>query len=295
MTVEIVASDGVSRMAFCPEKGGAAYSLVLPGVKGPRELLYVHDNFWQDDFDDLIGGWPFCFPVCARLQRDGVPGTYVIQGQRYQLPIHGVSWYQPWQVVTHTSDRLQLQLNSNAHSLEHYPFEFSVCLAYRIEPGRLHCSVEVRNLGEQAMPYYAGFHPYFLTPAGEAKRRVMVNMRSDYCLQYNDSFTDVVGRKPALAWPLSVADPAMNEQLSHVLGENCFDLDYGDGDQLSMRCVGEGAMSFPYLQTYTMVEKPFVCVEPWMGHPNALNTAGACHWLEPAAHHRASATLALNK
>ena len=40
---------------------------------------------------------------------------------------------------------------------------------------------------------------------------------------------------------------------------------------------------FPYVQLYTMTEKPFFCVEPWMAAPNSLNTAKGCRWLEPGA------------
>ena len=36
-----------------------------------------------------------------------------------------------------------------------------------------------------------------------------------------------------------------------------------------------------YLQFYTMADKPFFCIEPWMGHPNALNALTGAHWLAP--------------
>ena len=30
-----------------------------------------------------------------------------------------------------------------------------------------------------------------------------------------------------------------------------------------------------------MADQPFFCVEPWMGHPNAMNTVAGVHWLAP--------------
>ena len=45
---------------------------------------------------------------------------------------------------------------------------------------------------------------------------------------------------------------------------------------------GELNPSFPFMQLYHAPEKPFFCVEPWMSHPNALNTQLASHVLFPS-------------
>ncbi len=298
----ILASDGVTRMQFMPDIGGTGVSLIMPGVEGPRELLYMHAGSrlgGRDDRDpgssschpgldpgsriqDLIGGWPFCFPVCARLGRNGVEGAYLHQGQNYQMKIHGVSWYLPWEILQHEESRLVMQLEANDETRAVYPFEFSVTLDYQITPGKLTCQQTYSNNGDDAMPYYAGFHPYFATPpVGAGKAEVMIAFESDFRLRYNESMMDIVGRDAALTWPASAADPSINEQLSHVADKNQFILTYPNGDQVRMRCWGEVDDLFPYIQTYTMADKPFVCVEPWMDHPNALNTAGACRWLQP--------------
>lgn len=278
MSVIIVAEDGISSMRFEPSFGATASSLVLPGKHGPRELLYCHDNFDQHPQDDLAGGWPLCFPVCARVQRDGEAGVYLYQGQRYRLPIHGFAWHQAWSVQHQQPDSVVFSLCANEATRAMYPFEFELELRYCIEAGQLQCQQRYINHGVEAMPFYAGFHPYFLTPVG-AKADVTVDMSSDYRLCYNADYTDVVGRDAALRWPLSATDPLLNEQLSHV--DDCrFAIDFGDGDRLHMNCWSDQRLHlFPYIQTYTMTDKPFVCVEPWMDHPNAINTVAGCQWL----------------
>lgn len=294
MSITLVARDGISTMKLAPEKGGMGYSLVLPGKHGPRELLYLHDSFQNDEFDDLVGGWPLCFPICARLQRDGQIGAYLYQGRRYTLPIHGISWYQAWQVVAQDSDAVSLYLSSNEHSRQHFPFDFELTQRFEVLPGEMRCQLRIENSGNEGMPYYAGFHPYLLTPQpNEGKGQVMIKMNSDYRLQYNEGLTDIIGHQEPLCWPLSAADPAINEQLSHIVGENMCSIDYGDGDCLSMHCVGSDGMRFPYLQTYTMANKPFICLEPWMSHPNAMNTVGACAWLMPGQSHCADVLIKL--
>ncbi|MDF1654849.1 MAG: aldose epimerase [Coxiellaceae bacterium] len=251
----------------------------------------------QKAIADLIGGWPFCFPVCARLSCEGEEGVYVYKDQRYDMKIHGVSWYLPWQVITEEPSRLVLQLEANDHTRKIYPFEFCVTLDYQIAPGKLACLQTYVNCGDQEMPYYAGFHPYFLTPpVDDGKADVMVDFRSDYRLQYNAELTDIIGQQSPINWPASASEPAINEQLSHVDGDNVFQLRYPDGDCVTMSCWSEDdAEMFPYIQTYTMADRPFVCVEPWMDHPNAINTAGACRWLQAGQSETAMMELVLSR
>src|SRR3990167_6286161 len=93
-TVTLTASDGMTKATFVPQRGGTACSIIMPGKQGPRERLYLHYFFWDKTIDDLPGGWPFCFPVCARLMRQHQHGAYLYDGKIYHLPIHGFSWHQ---------------------------------------------------------------------------------------------------------------------------------------------------------------------------------------------------------
>ena len=80
----IISPDGQTRASFVPELGGVGCSIIMPHQGKSRELLYLHDNFWEKDLQDLRGGWPFLFPICGRLEL-----------KEYQLPIHGFAPYIP--------------------------------------------------------------------------------------------------------------------------------------------------------------------------------------------------------
>lgn len=275
----IKANDNVSCASFVPELGGVVSSLQLPGVDGERELLHQHDFFWQCDNDDLAGGMPFLFPVCARLSRNNQDGVYSYQGQHYKLPIHGFSWQLPWDVVEHGDDFIVMQLESNASTLKQYPFDFCIQLRYEIRNGQLFCYQSYENRSGEAMPYYAGFHPYF---SAASKDNIEIDYEPIERWQYNSALTDLVGRKANFSLPTKLANPDLNEQLTKVGENKTVNMIYENSDILQVEAQGlEDHDLFPFIQLYTIVDKNFFCIEPWMGYPNAMNAVKGVRWLQP--------------
>ena len=282
-TWTIVSQDGRSSATFVPAKGGVGSSLVIKG----RELLYRHEFFWQQEpVERIPGGWPFLFPTCGRLERGGTPGVYLYDGRLYQLPSHGFGPRLPWKVMEASEpNELTLMLQHTAETFENYPFEFEVRLRYRMENDALVCEQFYRNNGSRTMPYYAGFHPYFLTPgAAQGKEQVTLDYRPTRRLVYNQTLTDLVGEGDLPRLPVSVCEPTINEILTLVGEDKETRLVMPDG--LTVHMAAEGVNDpdlFPYIQLYTIPEKPFFCVEPWMGFPNALNTLLGARLLAPGA------------
>jgi galactose mutarotase-like enzyme len=291
----IVADDNQTRASFVPARGGVGSSIIMSYKGIERELLFLHDNFWQPVIKDLPGGWPFLFPICARLERAGVKGNYLYDGKIYHLDIHGFSWQLPWLVINNDrNDTLTMELTSNHETLKHYPFKFRILLKYQVSASKLICKQIYTNLDNKRMPYYAGFHPYFLTPAAkQGKEKVQLDFMPIRTLQYNEQLTDIIGEKATLKMPAAITDPNINEQLSEVPHDNISTLTYPDGFKLHMQLHSEKHLRlFPYVQLYTIPEKPFFCIEPWMSFPNALNSVFGARWLMPG--HSDEATLELS-
>lgn len=292
-TYTICTADNQARLAFAPEKGGTAYSLMIHHQGKERELLYLHDFFQKEEWHDLAGGWPFLFPICARLERQGKAGCYLYDGKLYQLPIHGFSWQLPWEVENVKEDQLTLVLTDNKKTQRMYPFRFLIKLTYSISNDHLVCEQHYQNTGDIALPYYAGFHPYFLTPeADKGKDQVKINYYPKRCLQYNAELTDIVGEARLFTLPSAITNPAINEQLTQVDANNRVELIYPDGLTLALQVLGkEDKHMFSYVQLYTMPEKPFFCMEPWMSFPNAMNTVAGVRWLQPKQSEQATLIL----
>jgi galactose mutarotase-like enzyme len=273
----ITSKDGLTQATFIPERGGSGSSMVMPGEQGPRELLF---------FDkDRFSGWPFCFPVCGRLERQGRLNSYYYDGHEYELPIHGFAKNKPWTVIDSDSEHLLLELRDDEETRRVYPFHFTVQLHYEIANRRLTCRQTYINHGDRPMPYYAGFHPYFLTPPpAQGKAQVMLNFAARRRLRYNQNLTEIVGEQSLFNVPVSVANPEIHEQLMQLGEDKTVHLRYPGKDVLSMAAEGvEDINLFSYLQLYSPPDQPFICTEPWMGVPNSLNSVAGVRWLAPGA------------
>jgi galactose mutarotase-like enzyme len=286
----ISSPDGHTRASFVPAFGGIGSSLILPAPGGPRELLFLHDWFWEAAYCKTRGGWPFLFPICGRLERGGEQDAYLFNGAVRKLPIHGFSLRVPWTVQdTGRVDELVLRLADSEATRELYPFAFEVTVTYRAENGALVCEQSYTNRGPTVMPYYAGFHPYFLTPPpGPGKDAATVDFKPTRRYLYNPQLTDVVASREPPRPPLSITDASIHEALCGVGADAEARLRLADGLTIHLKPEGvEDKSMFPYLQLYTMAEKPFYCIEPWMGHPNGLNTVAVARLLPPGHTERA--------
>ncbi|NLF38125.1 aldose epimerase [bacterium] len=281
-THTITARGGASA-AVAPELGGIVSSLKLPFAGAPRETLFCHDFFWDKDTKRTRGGIPFIFPICGRLERDGQADTYFFNGARYSMPSHGFASRMPWRVLQAGRDRIVMGLGDTEETRAAYPFSFELILSYRIEADGLRCEQTYINKGKAPMPFYAGFHPYFLTPEPrKGKESVRLSFDAVRALAYNERLTDVTGEMAAPRTPASITADAVNELLTVPVPQTGATLSFPDGHVLLVRAWGvERPELFGYLQFYTMADKPFFCIEPWMGHPNALNALTGAQWLAP--------------
>lgn len=292
--VTIYADDGISQASFVPAKGGVISSIIMPFQGVGREILFQHTHFWEHGNPHLPGGFPFIFPICARIERDKIFGNYLYDGHLYNMPIHGFAAQMPWHCELLAQDSLRLTLTENAATLVQYPFNFKIELEYKISSGGLICNQMYSNTGNKDMPYYAGFHPYFLTPevAGGGKQKVLLDYMPKRRFVYNERMTDLIGEQELFSLPASVADPQINEQLTQLGKNKTTTLIYPDGFKINMEVLGEKDPDmFPYIQLYTQANEPFICVEPWMSFPNGLNTVFGTRQLRPGQSERGILTV----
>lgn len=290
-TITITAIDQKTRATIVPARGGYVSSLMLPFESGTREVLFLHENAWANTIDDLVGGIPFLFPICGRLSRNNITSLYLYNGKEYHLKIHGFSWYLKWEVSSITDNSVTIVLQNTPYTLKHFPFHFKIELTYTVTPGQLICKQVYFNTDhERPMPFYAGFHPYFLTPpVTQGKEKVLLTAEFTSRLQYNDTLTDIIDELPNIKTPISITMPEINEQLC-ILGNNkVVSLTFPNGDVLNTKTENKNASDlFCYMQLYTMIDKPFFCIERWMSFVNAMNTAQGVQWLGPLEKKEAS-------
>lgn len=278
--ITVRAEDGTCA-EIVPALGGIVSSFKVPSGGELREVLFRHAGFWDVSNSATRGGIPLLFPICGRLRLGKVPGGYVAQGQTFHLPLHGFAMRRVWAIDERAESALVCSLSDDAATRAQYPYAFALRSVYRVAPGSLSLSFEVRNTGLIDLPFSAGWHPYFVTPpAGAQKARMRITVPARSCGQYDSTYTAFVAWGAPLSMPLTPDHP----QFSHVLHEAAgpdATVTWPDGFRVELRATHSGDMPMPFWQLHTDPALPFVCVEPWSSPPNALNTRRALQTIAP--------------
>jgi aldose 1-epimerase len=127
---------------------------------GDRDVV---DGFPEDEMA-TIGRGQVLLPWPNRIE----DGQYEFAGRMHQTSIseparhnalHGLTRWVNWTAVEQAKDRVLMSLV--LHPQDGYPFTVRFDVDYGLSPGGLTIRTTATNLGEQAAPYGAGYHPYF--------------------------------------------------------------------------------------------------------------------------------------
>jgi galactose mutarotase-like enzyme len=250
---ELTEKSTDSRVLVCPERGGIVIGCQLHGL----ELFYLDKSTFENPTANIRGGNPILFPICGQLEGQ----AYEWNGNSYKMANHGVARTAVWEVVgTNAEDEasITIRLQSNEETLRSYPFDFELVFTYVLKDGELHTRQQYRNLSEAAaMPFYAGFHPYF---AIDSDKKIAYDIDATRYLDYNDNIEkpfDGVIDLEGLVESVTLLDPKKSEISFRGLQGALVRLTYDD--------------IFKYMVLWSVKDRPFVCVEPWMAMNAELN------------------------
>ncbi|WP_336790555.1 aldose epimerase family protein [Paenibacillus sp. MMO-177] len=249
---ELIEESTSSRIRVCPERGGIVIGCQLNGL----EVFYLDKATFEHPTANIRGGNPILFPICGQLENK----TYTWNGKSYEMANHGVARTSAWEVAGTNTDgeaSITIVLRSNEETKQSYPFDFEVSFTYALLNGELHIRQQYRNLTEgEAMPFYAGFHPYF---NADSKKLPYETDATTY-LDYNDMV-----EKPYTG---ELDLDGMVESVT-LLGAKKREIAFPVSGGARVRMTYDDI--FKYVQVWSVQDKPFVCVEPWMAMTGELN------------------------
>ncbi|NIK78150.1 galactose mutarotase-like enzyme [Paenibacillus castaneae] len=250
---ELTEQSSNSRVVVCPERGGIVIGCQLHGT----ELFYLDKATFDNAAANIRGGNPILFPICGQLDNQ----AYEWNGQTHYMANHGVARTSVWEVVdTQNNDEasITIRLRSNEQTLQSYPFAFELLFTYVLKDGQLHTRQQYRNLSESdTMPFYAGFHPYF---ALDSNKNIAYESDATRYIDYNDNvekpFTGMIDLE-GLVESVCLLDAKKSEIAFPVSADTRVRLTYDD--------------IFKYVVLWSVKDRPFLCVEPWMAMTGELN------------------------
>ncbi|MEH7545145.1 aldose epimerase [Neobacillus vireti] len=252
-----------SWLRVAPDRGGIITSF---GVEND-EILFLNKETLYDPKKNIRGGIPILFPISGQLEN----GEYEWNDKVYKMKNHGIARNQPWEVIdtdlNETKATVTLRLVSNEETMREYPFQFEVIFSYTITKNELSIDQVYRNISDESMPIYAGFHPYFKTSSKDLTYQTDAKTYLDYNTMEVNSFNeslDLTNKKESL-----VLLDSIKKEISFELPELRKNVTMRYGDE------------FKYIVLWTEAEQEFICVEPWMAMTDELNRKEELVMVEP--------------
>lgn len=250
-------SEGELSITVSPETGGELSSVRWKGA----ELLYKGGSGgWR-------GGTPWLFPAVGRTK-----------GGR--MPIHGLVLDRRWTEDTEGGARV-CRLWSDAETRAGYPFDFVLTARYRVTEQEVSAELEVEASGcnEGPMPFSAGNHLSLAFP--DAGACVVRTEAKEVRELTPESFLSGATRPADLERGVSLKDdPRLADLVLGGFAEDCWVEVESQGRRLR---VSQAAGPENLFVLWADQTRRFLCVEPWYGGPDSLNTGKGLLQLWPGS------------
>lgn len=239
-----------------------------------RKLPAGADYLWNANPDVWAGTAPVLFPIVGALKE----GAYFHQGEKYSLPQHGF-FRRSKNIELYSSSDIDLsfRLASCSDTLTDYPFEFEFLLSYTLKENTILIEHEVRNTGNEKMLFSLGGHPAFKCPidVGEKYSNYFLKFAEvETAHTYHITTDGLIGDEADL-----ILDNSNTINLhSSLFSKGALIFKNIKSRQVSLisRISGERIRvnfeGFPYLGIWAKPNAEFVCIEPWQGIADAVDS-----------------------
>lgn len=214
---------------------------------------------------------PVLFPIVGTLKED----TYLYKDKAYTLGRHGFARDHVFEVLKE-NEQLVFSLRSGEGTLQQFPFHFLLQIIYELKEKQLSVSYRITNTGIDEMYFSIGGHPAFRLPV-------------DNTTAYDDYFLEFEKEEEARRWPIS-KDGLIEKEPVPVINGKILPLskELFQKDALVFKQLRSHAVSlrsgktnkgfhfdftgFPFLGIWAAKNADFVCIEPWCGIADSVDS-----------------------
>lgn len=229
-----------------------------------------NEYLWQGDEKYWGDRAPNLFPHIARLTE----GSYTLNGQRYQMDIHGFAKDSIFVAEKVSDSHIIFTIKDSEATREQYPFTFTFSISYRLVDNGIEITYSVKNEDNKEMYFGVGAHPGFCVPFEEG------TVFEDYYLEFDQAeeakrvgfSEDCYVTGPNVLYPQA-------EEKKIPLRHDMFDddaivlVDMARGVTLTSdkgkKAIYVSYPDMPYLGLWhwPKTDAPYICIEPWSSLP----------------------------
>lgn len=234
---------------------------------GGFEYIYDGSGVWNKRA-------PILFPIVGRLKNE----TYTYRGKEYTLPGHGFASRMDFETVKDDGSELLFRLADSEQTRRNYPFSFELLAGFRLDGGTVSVTYTVNNTGDGEMYFSVGAHEGYRCPMAPGEQF------TDYRLIFEKRETQqaaaTVGPLLGLSrYPFLEDTDTVRLRYSYfvpdavvLLGQQSHKLTLKS--DISGRGVEVCFPDFPMLGIWTKPGAPFLCIEPWCGVCDPVDSDG---------------------
>lgn len=237
----------------------------LQSLKSNTNIEYI----WEGNPEFWGKHSPILFPIVGTLKNN----TYHYNEVDYHLTRHGFARDLGFEIIEQNKNSVAFSLKSSNETLKNYPFNFELQISYTLEENSLIIQYKVFNNGINQMPFSIGAHPAFAL--NKDFKSYSLGFEQNESLKYYLLENDLISDKTK---DLTLVDKKI--PLNYQLFEN---------DALIFKTMQTNSLTifqelnpilrvnfqeFPNLGIWTKANAPFLCIEPWYGYSDVLDSSG---------------------
>lgn len=237
----------------------------LCSLKNNANIEYI----WEGSPEFWGKHSPVLFPIVGTLKNN----SYQYNTTEYHLSRHGFARDTEFELIDKQENSATFAIHSNAETRKVYPFDFELQINYTLENNSLSIRYKVINTGNTAMPFSIGAHPALALP-GDFEE-YSITFEKDEPLVYHLLEKDLISD---ITKTLEVENKQLN--LKYQLFENdALIFKSLQSDSLTINKNGNPLLKvnyedFPHLGIWTIINAPFICIEPWFGYSDSVESTG---------------------
>ena len=216
---------------------------------------------------------PLLFPIVGTLKDN----TYYFADKAYHLSRHGFARDREFAVESQAPDHISFLLSSDQATRSVFPFEFELRVIYRLVPEGLTATYRINNPGQTPLYFSVGGHPAFGVPLAAGT-------------EYTDYYLEFDREEDAPRWPISkdglierqpqalLVNSKMIPLTKELFAKDALVLKGLRSSGISLRSARTGRglrmafPGFPFLGIWAAPGADFVCIEPWCGIADSVDS-----------------------
>ena len=232
------------------------------------------EYMWQAEPTVWARHSPVLFPIVGRLKDD----TYNYNGKEYKMGQHGFARNKAFQVIAQTPTMVSFQLTEDEETLSIYPFRFSLTLSYILNEQELTLQYEVKNTDTQSIYFSIGAHPGFRLPLFDNEQY------EDYFISFNQAETAesylIAGGLISNQTNAVFTNPNQLNLNKEIFLQDALVFKNLHANTLTLRSKNHAhglsltANHFPFYGIWAQKNADFVCLEPWCGIADSIDSSG---------------------